>query len=77
MNQTRETISDIIENIEKASFQENHEDHCGFLDDDKYHSIQNCSFWVEGVAMSVFGFLAIITNGITIYAFSRYGYTRH
>ena len=44
---------------------------CGHLDMEKYQAIQNCNFWVEGVAMSVFGFIAIITNSISIYAFSR------
>ena len=48
------------------------EERCGHLNADKYEVIQNCNFWVEGVAMAVFGFIAIITNSISIYAFSRY-----
>ena len=70
MNQTSE-IKYLTENNENVSFQEEGL-YCGYIDEDKYRSIENCSFWVEGVAMSVFGFAAIITNGITIYAFSRY-----
>ena len=58
-----ETVSETISVLNTAK--------CGHLDMEKYQAIQNCNFWVEGVAMSVFGFIAIITNSISIYAFSR------
>ena len=45
--------------------------HCGHLDMDKYSTIQSCTFWVEGIAMSILGFGAIITNIISIYVFSK------
>lgn len=44
---------------------------CGYLDEEKYAEIQSCTFWVEGVAMAILGFSAIITNCISIYVFSR------
>ena len=48
------------------------DDECGFLTKEKYATIQNCSFWVEGVAMAFFGCIAIVTNAISVYVFSRY-----
>ena len=45
--------------------------HCGHLDVEKYSTIQSCTFWVEGIAMSILGFGAIITNFISIYVFSK------
>ena len=48
------------------------DDRCGYLNLEKFEAIQNCSFWVEGVAMAILGFTALVTNGITIYGFSRY-----
>lgn len=50
------------------------EEKCGYLTLEKFESIQNCSFWVEGVSMAVFGFTAIITNCISIYVFTRLGF---
>ena len=44
---------------------------CGHLDREKYETIQSCSFWVEGIGMSVLGFGAIITNFISIFVFSK------
>ena len=45
--------------------------HCGHFDMDKYSTIQSCTFWVEGIAMSILGFGAIITNIISICVFSK------
>ncbi len=47
---------------------------CGYLDIEKFNTIQSCSFWVEGVSMSILGIGAIITNAISIYVFTRYCY---
>ena len=44
---------------------------CGQLDMEMYSTIESCSFWVEGIAMSVLGFGAIVTNFISIYVFSK------
>lgn len=44
---------------------------CGQLGFDEYHQIQACGFWVEGVAMSILGFVAFVTNMISIYGFTR------
>ena len=47
------------------------EETCGFLNSDKYKIIQQFSFWIEGVSMAIFGFLAIITNALSVYVFTR------
>ena len=44
---------------------------CGQLGYDEYHQIQACGFWVEGVSMSILGFIAFVTNMISIYGFTR------
>ena len=44
---------------------------CGYLNMEKFQTIQNCTFWVEGVSMAILGFGAIITNFISIYVFSK------
>ena len=44
---------------------------CGYLNMEKFETIRNCTFWVEGVSMAILGFGAIITNAISIYVFSK------
>ena len=44
---------------------------CGYLNMEKFETIRNCTFWVEGVSMAILGFGAIITNFISIYVFSK------
>ena len=44
---------------------------CGSITIDEIATFQACGFWVEGVSMSILGFLALVTNLISIYAFSR------
>jgi len=41
------------------------------LDEAGVATFKACSFWVEGVAMSVLGLIAVITNFISIYVFTR------
>ena len=45
---------------------------CGQFGDAEFNQIDACGFWVEGVAMTVSGIFALITNAISIYVFSRY-----
>ncbi len=44
---------------------------CDALSDSDLHTVRSCSFWVEGVAMAVLGFVASVTNVISIYVFTR------
>ena len=44
---------------------------CGELTEADFDTINACSFWVEGIAMTVCGIFALITNAISIYVFSR------
>jgi len=41
------------------------------LDADGIAAFKSCSFWGEGVAMSFLGLVAVITNVISIYVFTR------
>ena len=36
-----------------------------------FQLIESCTFWVEGVAMLVFGTFGIVTNLFSIYVFVR------
>ncbi len=45
---------------------------CGQLEESDFVVVQQCSFWVEGVTMCVLGAVAIITNLLSIYVFTRY-----
>ena len=56
----------------EGNFTTSIEETCGYLNSDKYKIIQQFSFWVEGVSMAIFGFLAIITNALSVYVFTRY-----
>jgi hypothetical protein len=44
---------------------------CGTLGEEDIHAIQSCGFWVEGVAMTALGCLALATNFVSIYGFTR------
>lgn len=44
---------------------------CGSLEANDFETIQSFAFWVEGVAMTVLGCLALVTNSICIYGFTR------
>ncbi|TRY73987.1 hypothetical protein TCAL_05466 [Tigriopus californicus] len=46
-------------------------ENCGTLGFDEIQTIHSCGYWVEGVAMTILGAIALITNLISIYAFSR------
>ena len=45
---------------------------CGVMTEAALAAISNCGFWVEGVAMLVLGGVALVTNVISIYAFTRW-----
>ncbi len=44
---------------------------CGDLDMSDFETVQSCSFWVEGVSMVILGVVAIVTNFLSIYVFTR------
>lgn len=46
-------------------------ENCGTLGFEEIQTIHSCGYWVEGVAMTILGAIALITNLISIYAFSR------
>ena len=78
LNQGTTSTEEAMGEFETFEADEEHEpelylntSHCGYLDMEKYSTIQSCTFWVEGIAMSVLGFAAIITNFISILVFSR------
>jgi hypothetical protein len=48
------------------------ESDCPQFSDNDLTQIKACGYWVEGVAMTVLGIFALITNAISIYVFSRY-----
>ena len=60
-------------NITNGTFEDflRNSSHCGELTQEKFNTIQSCTFWVEGVAMSVLGFFAIVTNIISVCVFSK------
>lgn len=45
---------------------------CGVLGFEQFEKIQSCGFWVEGISMSILGLVALITNFISIFAFTRF-----
>ena len=69
-------LSEIISSNSNISLDGNFtnsiEETCGYLNEDKFKIIQQYSFWVEGVFMAICGFLAIITNALSVYVFTRY-----
>jgi hypothetical protein len=65
MNETDNLTSSSTDSIATEDGQ------CGYLNYEKFDIIQNCGFWVEGVAMAIFGFSAIVTSAISIYVYTR------
>ncbi len=44
---------------------------CGTIGLEEFAAIQSCGFWVEGVALTAIGCLALVTNFVSIYGFTR------
>lgn len=44
---------------------------CTTLNKHGIQTINNCVFWIEGVAMLIAGTIAILTNILSIYVFTR------